>query len=256
MLQYDERWTVRDLGSRNGTFVDGDALDVGQRRPLAVGQTLGFGTPEGQWHVLTIEPPAPCARWGDDVVEGEPELLALPSEATPEAVVIFDDAEGWLLDDEPVRDGAIIEAGGRPWKLVLPEALPPTQAVVDAPTLSSAVLRFLVSSDEEYVELSVVFGERELPVEPRAHLYLLLTLARARLADAAEGASALAAGWRHVEDVQRMLRTNRRHLNIWVHRLRKSMEALGIEGGTGIVERRRSSEQIRVGCSGLDVRNI
>ncbi len=39
----DGRWTVEDLGSRNGTTVDGTRLVVGERRVLAAGNRIGLG---------------------------------------------------------------------------------------------------------------------------------------------------------------------------------------------------------------------
>jgi pSer/pThr/pTyr-binding forkhead associated (FHA) protein len=43
-LHWDgEAWVVRDLGSLNGTFVDGVLLSAGQPHALRRGSTLGFG---------------------------------------------------------------------------------------------------------------------------------------------------------------------------------------------------------------------
>jgi len=38
-----DAWWIEDLGSRNGTFVDGQRLDAGTRTPLPVGAVIGLG---------------------------------------------------------------------------------------------------------------------------------------------------------------------------------------------------------------------
>lgn len=56
----DGRWTVEDLGSTNGTTVEGLTLKVGERMPLRNGSvikagqvTLTFQTAEGMWKRLS-----------------------------------------------------------------------------------------------------------------------------------------------------------------------------------------------------------
>jgi hypothetical protein len=53
-----EAWEVRDLGSRNGTFVDGQQLPAGGRKTLVAGARLGFGLAEPVWVLADDEPPA------------------------------------------------------------------------------------------------------------------------------------------------------------------------------------------------------
>lgn len=56
----DGRWTVEDLGSTNGTTIEGLTLKVGDRMPLRNGSvikagqvTLSFQTAEGMWKRLS-----------------------------------------------------------------------------------------------------------------------------------------------------------------------------------------------------------
>ncbi|MER2562962.1 MAG: FHA domain-containing protein [Myxococcaceae bacterium] len=56
----DGRWTIEDLGSTNGTTVEGLTLKVGERMPLRNGSvikagqvTLSFQTAEGMWKRLS-----------------------------------------------------------------------------------------------------------------------------------------------------------------------------------------------------------
>lgn len=45
------RWEARDLGSTNGTTVNGAGLVPGQHVPLALGSTLRFGSPREEWEL-------------------------------------------------------------------------------------------------------------------------------------------------------------------------------------------------------------
>ena len=51
-------WEVRDLGSRNGTFVNGQRLEAGGRRTLTQGARLGFGTRVTTWRLVDDGPPS------------------------------------------------------------------------------------------------------------------------------------------------------------------------------------------------------
>ena len=44
-----ETWYLRDLGSRNGTFLNGDSLEQGKRVPLEHGDRLRFGDAREEW---------------------------------------------------------------------------------------------------------------------------------------------------------------------------------------------------------------
>lgn len=44
LLLVDGKWWIEDLGSRNGTFVAGRRLTVGDRHPLGVGDEIAFGS--------------------------------------------------------------------------------------------------------------------------------------------------------------------------------------------------------------------
>lgn len=53
-----EEWTVRDLGSRNGTFVDEVRIQPGQELPLTEGARVRFGIEAQTWVVLDVDPPS------------------------------------------------------------------------------------------------------------------------------------------------------------------------------------------------------
>ena len=81
-------WEVRDLGSRNGTFVNDSRLDTGGVRALNRGDALSFGGPGDGWRLADDGPPVATAVEGiDSVVMAEAGLLALPSADEPRATV-------------------------------------------------------------------------------------------------------------------------------------------------------------------------
>ncbi|MEM6927185.1 MAG: FHA domain-containing protein [Myxococcota bacterium] len=258
LIGWDDGWRIRDLGSRNGTFVNGEAVAPGTRRPLVEGDAVSFGTVSDPWTVASVAPPAPWADDGTTVVEGHPGLLALPSVDDPQVVIRYDaEAEAWSLDDEPVDDGAVLEAYGRSWTVRLPEGLAPTRSLSpEGLALDDATLHFRVSRDEEYVELAIELPGAVHRPKPRAHHYLLLTLARARLADQAEGLEGATAGWRHAEDVERMLRSSKNHIHVGIYRIRRELAELGVVDGEHIVERRRSSQHLRIGVASLRIETL
>lgn len=55
-------WEIHDLGSRNGTFVDGRKLDTGATAALERGSKIAFGDPRKPWKVSDTRPPEACAR--------------------------------------------------------------------------------------------------------------------------------------------------------------------------------------------------
>lgn len=249
-------WSARDLGSRNGTLVDGRRLTAGVPEPVARGSVLELGG-QGQRYTLVDDgPPAPYAVCGDVVAIGQDDLLAVPSPEEPVAVVMFDRELAWVLSMgeqvTPIRDGAEVQIGGATWHIRLPEAVDPTAESRAVRSSGEEIsLRFRVSRDEEYVELHVTTGGVPHALTPRAHHYVLLTLARARLADQAmpEGER----GWRYTSDLLRALRMSDNQLYVSLHRARREFGALGLDEATQLVERRPTTRQIRIAARHLKV---
>lgn len=250
-------WELRDLGSRNGTWLDGTALAPGERRALAPGAQIGFGADTPQWQVVSEAPPSAFARSGDRLVEGDGDLLALPSQDDPQLVVRYDEEEGWIGDDGPVGEGTPVKVAGERWVLGVPEILAPTRELGPSEQrLHDARLRFAVSRDEEYVEVTVEGPQGALRLPPKAHHYLLLTLARAYLADLDAGTAPADAGWRHTEDVQRMLRASKNQIYVSVHRIKKELTERDLVDGASIVQRRKTSGQLRIGVFDLEISSL
>lgn len=257
-----EAWELRDLGSRNGTFLNGQRLAAGAAVALGRTNVVAFGHPEEAWQLVDVAPPEAMALPLDDggAVCAEDGILALPDAARPE-VSVYQDARGaWVAErggaTEPVEDQQQVSAGGQLWRLRLPELVPGTvaHAAQSVLSLERVALRFQVSLDEEHVALTVVHGERALALGARAHHHVLLVLARARLEDLRDPSlPETARGWLYQDDLLKMLAVDEGRLNTDIYRARRQLGAAGVAGAGGVVERRSATRQLRLGTERVEV---
>lgn len=251
-------WELRDLGSRNGTFLDGERLEPGQGAVVRSGAKLGFGDQESGWQLTDDGAPSALAvRVSDGSLHlAEDGILALPDGANPEAT-IYADARGlWVCErqdapPEPVVDGGVVQVAGEAWRLRLPEALEGTATVDAGMRLDAIGLRFAVSRNEEHVEVTIRYRGREIPLEPREHGYVLLTLARERQAMAAEPLAEQ--GWVDRNRLLKMLAMDANALNVSIYRARGQLGAAGVEGAAGVVEVRRGQRRLGVEPERLEI---
>lgn len=253
----DRGWELGDLGSRNGTRVDGHPVGSGQWVPLVEGSEIAFGAAGARWVLRSGA--APTARAfpddGGPAQEEQGGLLSLPSPEEPAALIYRDNDGSWVVEgalgELTPYGGEPILVAGRSWQLELPDLDPRTPLVQNA-GLAGATLRFFVSADEEYVELRVVTRGVEHDLGARAHHYLLLTLARLRLKDReASGKGASEHGWVSLDRLSRMLRLEERPMNLQIFRIRRQFSELGLGDAADVVERRRGTGQLRVGLANL-----
>jgi hypothetical protein len=261
------RWELRDLGSRNGTWVGERQLGPGETAALAADDEIAFGDPGERWILRSDREPT-VAAWTTGVVsEGEGRLLALPDEADPQVVIELDAAHGWQLlrdgESSPVQHGDEVVIGDVAWRICIPPVLSPVpmtaelrEISITQDTIRRAELDFGVSSDEEYTELRVTVGPRAVTLPPRVHHYMLLELARRRLADAADGVVEAEQGWVYTSDLRRDLRITANQYYVMSHRLRREVEELGIVDATRLIEKRTTSRQVRIGATRLNVRSL
>jgi hypothetical protein len=256
-----ERWEVRDLGSLNGTWLDGRRLEAGARAVLTGDARLAFGG-EGVWMLVDDRPVGPAARNDatDEVVHSTTGILALPHIDNPQAT-IFRRADGqWLVElgavVRPVFDREPLELGAARWLLFLPidlGQLPETlNAGGEALALRGIELRFAPSLDEEHVDVRVrTSGGKEWLLPARSSHYMLLTLARARVADAERGVTMDEQGWLYASDLADMLQYTAERLNVEIFRARSLFAKLGVQDFAHLVERRATSRQLRIGVATL-----
>ncbi|AUX41613.1 hypothetical protein SOCE26_030340 [Sorangium cellulosum] len=258
-----ERWSTRDLGSRNGTTLDGRRIATTERVAVALSGELCFGDDAERWTLEDAGPPTASARAAatGEVRTAEHGLLVLPDAADPRAT-LFEDRDGrWLVElDGDVRsavDHEQVEADG-PWVLRIPPpaqggAVPTTHAADAVKLMDDTVLRFEVSRDEEHVALSIVHGGQLTSLSGRTHHELLLALARARLRDKQSGAPPAEQGWVYVDDLLDMLKLDLKHLNVKLFRARQQLAQAGLIEVGALVERRQMTRQIRLGTASVEI---
>lgn len=262
MIRHDgDDWVIRDLASRNGTWVDGEQIAPGQERGLRKGSRLAFGVPDAQWELADDALPGVMAVPLDGgppvIIEGS--LSGLPSAEDPRATVYCDVAGSWMLEEGdapaiPLTDLRVFHCAGRAWRFSCPSNVRATTRADASPKamhVRELALEFHVSLDEEHVDLRVRCGDRIFGLGERAHHYLLLTLARARMADAQAQTSESACGWLDVEALCRGSKGTRGQIAVDVFRTRKQLQDHGIVDAARIIERRPG--QLRIGTANVTI---
>lgn len=258
-----KRWVVRDLGSRNGTFVDGERLGVGEERAVITGTRLSFGKPaEGAWEMLDDTPPAVMVV---PVEGGTPlyivgDLLAIPSSDDPQVTIYRGTESPWMIEradhaTTTITNMQTFSTDLGAWRFCCPEPLYETALATGQHDLDVRHLQlsFSVSRDEEHVALRVACGGRSFDFGSRGHNYLLLTLARCRLSDAASGLPETSCGWMYQEDLCAGLNVAPTALNLDVYRVRQQLSGMGVPDAANIIERRPRTRQLRIGSAYLSV---
>jgi hypothetical protein len=253
-------WELHDLGSRNGTFVDGRRLAAGERVAVARGALIAFGDEQRRYCLVDDSPPTLLAvpADGGEPIAARDELIALPSEEVPEVVAYRDAAGEWVIERgggaARLLDRTAVQAGGRALTLRVPELLAATWDGASAPLhLAALTLCFAVSRDEEYVQLVARAPHRAVDLGARAHHAVLLALARGRLADRERGTGEGAAGWMYHDELARQVALDEPHLNVAVFRCRRQFAEAGIGGAASVIERRRPTRELRIGVARIEI---
>jgi hypothetical protein len=262
------QWELRDLNSRNGTYLDGRRIQPNVALGLREGSTIGFGRASEQWTMIDCLPPDVMVvpLDGGDPIRCAGELLPLPSADDPRATV-YRAPTGWVLEsgDEPLLplvNMQVFEALGRLWRFCCGEASSATLAISSESQglvpveMGQMHFAFAVSRDEEHVELRATCGSRTIDLGARTHHYPLLTLARRRLEDMRDGLPDTSCGWVDVEELARDPSMAPPRLNLDVYRARDQLAKAGVIDAIKIVERRVRPRQLRFGTANLSVRQI
>ncbi len=262
LLRWNDRWELRDLASRNGTFLDGQRIKPTEERHVRRGSIIAFGALEEQWELIDDSPPQVMVvpLEGGEPVLLEGDLLALPSADDPHATIYRNVDGSWMLEQTnesatPITNQQTFDVGGHTWRFCCVENMKTT--VLAAATYEMEVrhleLVFFVSRDEEYVQLQVNCGGNTIDLGSRGHNYLLLTLARQRLEDAGEALPDPTCGWVYQEDLAHDPTMAPPQLNIDVHRIRKQFAEVGVVDAANIVERRPRTRQLRIGTGRISI---
>lgn len=254
-----ERWLVHDLGSRNGTSVDGRRLTPERWEPLSEGTQVAFGSGE-RFVMVDASPPGLVALGSDGTARVATRgLLCLPDEDAPE-ITLAEHADGrWTLED--ARGARVLEqqehvrVGDIDWTIHPPGAVKHTTDEAESVmSVDNVAIEFLVSRDEEHVLVRVEHDNERIDLRPRAHDFFLLTLARARLVDRERvDLDEAEHGWSYRDDLARRLQVDRNLLNVWIHRARRQFADAGVLGVARLIEHRRGAGQLRLGVARLRV---
>lgn len=259
---------LKDLGSRNGTFVNddriqgpapvhpGDAIRLGPDMELRVhGEGMSLGPPMA----LLVEDTTSSVRFpvrSDRFHIGGGNDDHLPIEgAGPQAatLIVYPDGEAYLGGDDgqetPIAPGDTFEVGGRTLKLL---ALAPSYtATVEAePSRYPYTLKVTldgVSGPEALLSDDRAGESHRVDADNRA--VLLFVLGRQWLEDHKAGKARTERGWCSDSDVSvgiwgRKGTSDANALHVLTHRLRKELKKAGFD--PWFIEKRRRALRIRV----------
>ena len=247
-----DAWTLRDLGSRNGTVVDGAPAPPGRRHRLAAGARIVFGRAPA-WRLVEAGPPFAHALelGGGAVVAAEGGMIGLPDPEAPEVVIVQLAGGGWVVErgDEaaPAAHRGEVVAGGRTWRLHLPAVAASTVGRAPAVRALDGAAHALEVDGRGRIQWWCTVGGERLDLGRRSFNALLMALALARREDAAEGHSPSACGWRYREVVAAAAGIEVGTIKVFAYRARRALAKAGVEGAAGLIEHRRDAGQMRLG---------
>lgn len=239
-------WELRPL-SPGGCYVNGQRLAQLQDCILKVGDEIGLGQEIPDFIITSIDPPTLFALnplTGEERQES-PEglilsdgIMRMDMEQGREGMWVLETANGSeLLNTQKTggeeRGSISLQVGD--WKVYLPEQ--DVRTVYDPILLKDINLYLEYSSNLEHVQASVyVREEQQWTLGIHSEFWPLLLLLRARLKDPD--------GWIELEELQRQSGLNRKSLDVYLGRVRRHLNVIGIQDSSGIIEVRRGARRI------------
>lgn len=251
------QWVMRDLGSRNGSWVNGVRMPTAGQQAVFAGARISVAPP-AEWVLEDDGPPQPMAieAGSGQVCVGADLVLGFPDPDDPVAVIVRGQS-GWMLEEtgcaQEVADGDRVEVAGKQWRLSLPNW---AGATLSGPWAYPLSLTFFVSRDEEHVQIEVGSPSQTTRVRNRVHHYTLLLLARQRLADIEAGVAPVEQGWMAQSDLERMLRLDRNVVYQHLYRARRELAGLVEGSDVEVIERRHDAGQLRIGFDHLSIGSL
>lgn len=245
-------WGVKDLGSHNGTAINGASIPTGMRRRVEEGDEISFGLSAATWTLVDAAPPQPWATRASDgaVVAGRDGLLVLPAIDDPRATVFAGPLDAWRLETSErvgdIADRSSLELGGEVWTVRLPAALGSTRTSHGSRLqlcLTDAQLTIEVDDDGRGGSVAVEADAGSFSFPLGNTMVVLEHLARARTSGA---------GWIDREALLDDLSMTSNRLNVSVFRLRRRFAEAGFVDAAQIVE--RGQRRLRLGTGRVAVR--
>ncbi|NML37303.1 FHA domain-containing protein [Chitinophaga sp. G-6-1-13] len=244
-----EGWFLRDH-SRNGTLIDNELLCQSIRK-LSKKHQIRFGNTESTcWNIIDLKPPAPYLK----SVHSKEKVMPLPTGT--DARIFCSPHHGWVYEMNGhithLSDGCSVFFQNEEWLFIANGYLEET--IDHQHLVNNTVFLFTLSSNEEHIRLQLrVSDDQLIDLGSRAHNYLLLVLARKRLADHIVGQSPEEQGWISLDELIRDISKEMQKdidvyfINLQIFRLRKQLyEQLSFgQMFANVVERRMG--EVRLG---------
>jgi len=254
-------WLLRDLMSRNGTFVDGRRLPAGSCHPLLRGARIAFGTAASHWELIDASPPAVlvtslAAARQMVAYDG---ILAIPSRTDPRAMLYRNSEGRWVVEKPnesitPIAPMQTFTLGDDSWRFSSPPEPPEGAGDASVVTRMAHVqLNFLVSSRDEPLQVQITYADRTIDLGVAECDRLLLALARRRLSDDARGVGPAASGWVDEEELASELAPRRFDLNAEICCVRQQFSRAEVLDPGTIVSRRPRTRQLRIGTERIAI---
>lgn len=246
----DGAWHLRDH-SRNGTQVNEKYVHRDTVK-LACGDTMQFGRNKlARWEMIDDAAPASYLQsvLNEDKIITLTSCPGFPNPDNQNMSFFYSHDHRWKLESAgeqiDLNHGTILRYNDDDWRFVENEVLDET--VNYGSVAENAFFQFNLSADEERISVKIVVNELELDLGERVYHYLLLALARQRLAHDEMDYVFADQGWMSIDDLTRDMSKEFRkeidayYLNLQIYRLRKQlleMEPLGYMF-SNIIERRK-----------------
>jgi pSer/pThr/pTyr-binding forkhead associated (FHA) protein len=223
-------WLLQDT-STNGTYINRELITNGFKKRLTKGDSIQFGSLNAEvWLFANDSSPKSLLvplQPDSQTIELEG-VIALPTDEDPEVTIYQSQNGEWICEDLTgtliLQQGSQVSTTNSNWYFVNAEEFDRTkksETVQNKPPKVEFI--FTVSKNEEHVSLSIIIDNEEISLGERTHHYLLLLLARYRIADQQAGVDDGEQGWLDKDLLSKLIGLDENHINIQIYRFRKQL---------------------------------